>query len=66
MVQTMEEYAEAIFEQWASHAKMADELAEIGDFYNQGYHAFMANAISCAVARSSNTTLKALFVERDL
>lgn len=61
---TLDEYAQKVAEEWAEHARQADTLAVGGDIYEWTYHAFMANAISMAVVRSSNETLKRVFNER--
>ena len=50
------DYARAIAEEWIKHATEADQLAESnepGALYEQGFHAFMANAINSAAQRAA-------------
>jgi len=60
----MDEYISKIIAEFNKHATRADELAanpQIGNLHEEGYHAFMANAISNAVLKSSNDELKRRF-----
>ncbi|NIV30489.1 MAG: hypothetical protein GWN58_13625 [Anaerolineae bacterium] len=57
----LQEYAERITAEWTKWATMADELAVTGKLIDQGFAAFMANAINSAVARSSHEDVKRYF-----
>ena len=52
---TRQEYFEKIAQEWKKYADAADRLAaECGDMHEEGFHAFMANAISSAMHRSQH------------
>ena len=60
----MDEYISKIIAEFNEHARKADELAanpQVGNLHEEGFHAFMANAISSAVTRSTNQELKNRF-----
>jgi len=56
----MDEYISKIIAEFNKHAQAADAIAadpQVGNLFEEGYHAFMANAISAAVLKSSNKEL---------
>jgi hypothetical protein len=59
-IKSREDYARAIAEEWIKHATESDRLAtEPGALFEQGFHAFMANAISTEMLHMSPETQEA-------
>ena len=55
----MDEYISRIIAEFNKHAQAADAIAadpKIGNLFEEGFHAFMANAISSAVYKHANTS----------
>lgn len=51
---TRDEYFEKIAEMWKEHARAADDMIYNGDLFEQGFHAFVANALNQAMLDSTH------------
>jgi hypothetical protein len=61
---TKQEYFDRIAKMWKEHADAADTLAaECGDLHEEGFHAFVANALSSAMFRSQHRAQHSAAVE---